>query len=103
MRHHGAGLLRLTRNQSLVEQLSADFTLARDLEPADVAMLEYAAQLAREPWAVSLDHVDDLRQNGFSDRAILEINLVASYMSFVNRVAQGLGVELEAYLQTFTR
>jgi alkylhydroperoxidase family enzyme len=66
-------------------------------------MLEYAAQLAREPWAMSLDHILHLRQAGFSDRAILEINLVASYMSFVNRVAQGLGVELEGYFQTFTR
>lgn len=66
-------------------------------------MLEYAAQLAREPWAMSTDHVECLRETGFSDRAILEINLVASYMSFVNRVAQGLGVELEAYFRTFTR
>ncbi len=65
-------------------------------------MLEYAAQLASEPWAMSPDHVEDLRQNGLSDHAILEVNLVVSYMSFVNRVAQGLGVELEAYLQTFT-
>lgn len=52
---------------------------------------------------MSTDHVECLRETGFSDRAILEINLVASYMSFVNRVAQGLGVELEAYFRTFTR
>jgi hypothetical protein len=52
---------------------------------------------------MSLDHVLRLCQAGFSDRAILGINLVASYMSFVNRVAQGLGVELEACFQTFTR
>jgi alkylhydroperoxidase family enzyme len=87
----------------LVEQLSADFREVQNLEPADRAMLEYAAQLASEPWVMSLDHVLGLRQAGFSDRAILEINLVASYMSFVNRVAQGLGVELEAYFRTFTR
>ena len=66
-------------------------------------MLEYAAGLAMEPWTVSFDHAERLRQTGFSDRAILEINLVASYMSFVNRVAQGMGVELEAYFQGFTR
>jgi alkylhydroperoxidase family enzyme len=44
-----------------------------------------------------------LRELGFSDRAILEINLAAAYMNFVNRIAQGLGVELEASMQGFTR
>jgi alkylhydroperoxidase family enzyme len=74
-----------------------------DLGPADRAMLEYVARLAREPWAMSHKDVEGLRRTGFSDRAILEINLVASYMSFVNRVAQGLGVELETDFQNFTR
>ena len=54
-------------------------------------MLDYAAKLAREPWAMSQTDVGRLRDAGFSDRAILEINLAASYMSFVNRLAEGLG------------
>ncbi|HSM85609.1 MAG TPA: peroxidase-related enzyme, partial [Candidatus Limnocylindrales bacterium] len=44
-----------------------------------------------------------LREHGLSDRAILEINLVAAYMNFVNRVASGLGVELERSGERFTR
>jgi hypothetical protein len=32
---------------------------------------------------------------GYSDRAIHDICAVVSYFSFVNRVAHGLGVELE--------
>jgi alkylhydroperoxidase family enzyme len=86
-----------------VEQLSADFQRAEELEPVDREMLEYVARLAKEPWAMASQHVDRLRQAGFPDRAILEINLVASYMSFVNRAAQGLGVELEDYFRRFTR
>jgi len=66
-------------------------------------MLEYAAKLAREPWAMSQQDVVRLRGAGFSDRAILEINLAASYMSFVNRVAEGLGIELESDFDAFTR
>lgn len=66
-------------------------------------MLDYVARLVKEPWAMSSEQIDDLRSHGFSDRAILEVNLVTSYMSFVNRVAQGLGVELEDYLPHFTR
>ncbi len=66
-------------------------------------MLEYAAKLAREPWAMSQDDVARLRDAAFSDPAILEINLAAAYMSFVNRVAEGLGVEVEEHFGAFTR
>lgn len=66
-------------------------------------MLEYVVCLVKEPWAMASQHLDRLRHAGFSDRAILEVNLVASYMSFVNRLAQGLGVELEDHSHHFTR
>jgi alkylhydroperoxidase family enzyme len=66
-------------------------------------MLAYAVRLAKEPWAMSLEDVESLRRLGFSDRAILAVNLVTSYMSSVNRVAQGLGVELEEYFHQFNR
>lgn len=66
-------------------------------------MLEYAGRLAREPWAMSPDDINHLRRFGFSDRAILEATLVTSYMSFANRLAQGLGVELEDYFLQFKR
>ncbi len=32
---------------------------------------------------------------GWSDRAILDLNLVVAYFAFVNRLAHGLGVQLE--------
>lgn len=66
-------------------------------------MLEYAAKLAREPEAMTQDDVGRLREAGFSERAVLEIALAAAYMSFVNRLAQGLGVELEPHFAKFTR
>lgn len=39
--------------------------------------------------------VDALRTAGFDDRAIVDANQVVSYFNYVNRVADGLGVELE--------
>jgi alkylhydroperoxidase family enzyme len=33
-----------------------------------------------------------LRGHGLDDRAILQINLIASWFNFINRVADGLGV-----------
>lgn len=93
----------MTKDRALVEQLSSDFRAANALQRQDRVMLEYAAKLAREPRTMSQQDVSRLRDAGFSDRAILEINLAASYMSFVNRLAEGLGVELETQFGAFTR
>ena len=41
-----------------------------------------------------------LRDAGLSDRAILEANLVVAYFAYANRVASGLGVQLEPRHQT---
>jgi alkylhydroperoxidase family enzyme len=38
-----------------------------------------------------------LREAGFSDSAILDINQVTGYYAYVNRLADGLGVELEEF------
>ncbi len=41
--------------------------------------------------------VEKLHQTGFSDSAILDIAQITGYFNFVNRLADGLGVELEDY------
>lgn len=67
------------------------------LSAADRAMLDYAVKLTREPWAMEEADVVCLREAGFDDPAILDIAQVAAYYAYVNRLADGLGVELEAY------
>ena len=59
---------------------------------ADRAMLDYAAKLTQTPARMTQDDVERLRQVGFDDRAILQINLIASWFNYINRVADGLGV-----------
>ena len=39
--------------------------------------------------------IDRLRGAGFDDRGIHDICAVTAYFAFVNRIADGLGVELE--------
>jgi uncharacterized protein YciW len=41
--------------------------------------------------------VDRLGEVGFSDQDILHINMIAGYYAFVNRLADGLGVDLEGF------
>jgi alkylhydroperoxidase family enzyme len=66
---------------------------------ADRAMLTYVEKLTLRPWEMIEDDVIALRQNGFSDGAILDINQVTAYYAYVNRLADGLGVGLEAVYQ----
>ena len=80
----------------MVEDLKKDFRQT-ELAEKDRAMLEYVAKLTLEPWNMSEDDVIKLREKGFSDGAILDICQVACYYAFVNRLADGLGVELEHY------
>jgi uncharacterized peroxidase-related enzyme len=77
-----------------VVQLILDYTAAPVSAP-ERALLDFAVKLTREPWSMTREHVGRLRERGWSDRAILDLTLVASYFNFVNRLADGLGVELE--------
>jgi len=58
-------------------------------------MLDYALKLTRTPSAVTRDDVAALREAGLEDRDVLEIAEVTGYYAYVNRIASGLGVELE--------
>lgn len=63
-------------------------------------MLDYAVKLTLEPWAMVQEDVIRLRTAGFEDTAILDINQVTGYYAYVNRLADGLGVELESQAET---
>ncbi|MGH7541998.1 MAG: carboxymuconolactone decarboxylase family protein [Gemmatimonadota bacterium] len=102
MVHHGEGLRRLLaakrvlpeRRDALIAALGRDHVDA-ELERADRAMLDYAEKLTRTPGAIREDDVEALRAAGFDDLAIHDICAITSYYAFVNRIADGLGVDLE--------
>ena len=75
--------------------MKSDYRNAENLSPAELAMLDYAVKLTHTPWEMKKADVEKLRQAGFSDADILDINQVTGYYAFVNRLADGLGVELE--------
>ncbi len=79
----------------MVEKLTTDWRDAA-LSDADRQMLDYTEKLTLEPWAMNESDVVTLRDQGFSDSAILDINQVTGYFAFANRLADGLGIELEA-------
>jgi uncharacterized peroxidase-related enzyme len=93
--HHYAGLKRLLRDDAR----SADIWEAlasNQLEPGfsgrDLAGLRYAEKLTTAAVGMGESDIDALREAGFDDGEILEINQVTAYFSYANRTVLGLGV-----------
>jgi uncharacterized peroxidase-related enzyme len=98
IRHHGKDLFQLTKNNFLIKAMEGHFTTA-DIPQKDVAMLHYARKLTLEPDKIQKTDIDALRAAGFKDVDILDIAQIAAYTSFENRLAMGLGVEIEDALK----
>jgi len=99
VRHHGEGLLREVNDERLVAHLKADYRNA-DLTEPDRAMLDYVAVLTLTPSKTADADVLRLRDSGFGDEAILEINQITGFFAWCNRIVDGLGVELEDFWDT---
>jgi len=78
----------------LLERIEADFETA-GLDQRRLAILRYALVLTRDPASVTEADVAGLRAAGLSDTDILQVAEVTAYYAYVNRIADGLGVEVE--------
>lgn len=68
---------------------------AERLEDSEKVLLGYAVKLTKTPGHMKASDVESLKAAGFDDRAIHDICAITAYFAFVNRMADGLGVELE--------
>lgn len=57
--------------------------------------MTYAVALTLEPARDSAGRIERLRSAGLSDEELLHATQITAYFNFVNRMAHGLGVELE--------
>ena len=62
-------------------------------------MCDHAEQLSRDPAGTGPAGVERLRQAGLSDRAIHDATQVIAYFNYINRIADGLGVEQEDWIR----
>lgn len=58
-------------------------------------LLAFAVKLTLQPGAMVESDVATLRAIGLGDAGVHDAVAVTAYFNFVNRMAQGLGVELE--------
>lgn len=94
MKHHGEALRVLTKDENLLAALKNDPSTA-PLDARGRALVDYALKLTRAPEVISEGDLSPLRNAGLSDGAIHDAAAVTAYFNFVNRMALGLGVDLE--------
>ena len=96
--HHFAGLKRLLKNDDRAASIRSALQNG-DLESAfdgrDLAGLKYAQQLTEMAATVASGDIQALRDAGFTDGEILEINQVTAYFAYANRTVLGLGINTD--------
>jgi len=96
--HHYAGFTRLYDGEHRPEDFMHAVTndhLNTFFDDRLFAGCVYAKRLTLHQQDVGRDEYLKLRDAGFTDGEILEINQVTSYFNYVNRTVNGLGVTLE--------
>ena len=96
--HHFAGLCRLLKDQDRADAIRSaleDEELAAAFDGKELAGLNYARMLTVDPTAVDAQDIDDLRESGFDDGEVLELNQVSAYFAYANRTVLGLGIKTD--------
>ena len=95
--HHAHGLIRLIGDEEGRRQwdaLAADAP-ERAFAGRDLAAMRYAKALTGAAHSMERSQVQALRDAGFDDGEILEINQVVAYFAYANRTVLGLGITTE--------
>lgn len=95
MHHHGGSLRRLTNDSALVDAVLQN-PGGVELPPRWRALADFAIRLTLRPAELSETDVAGLREQGLSDSGVHDVVAVIAYFNFVNRLAQGVNIPLEA-------
>jgi uncharacterized peroxidase-related enzyme len=93
--HHFAGLARLLQDDDRAVAIRQALQRGEPGEAFDgreLAGLEYAARLTTAAATMTEADMRALREAGFDDGEILELNQVSAYFAYANRTVLGLGI-----------
>jgi uncharacterized peroxidase-related enzyme len=93
--HHSEALNHYWKDTETIHRFLHDYQSV-NLPKKKRKMIDYVTKLTKKPSEIMQKDVDDLRYAGYSDKDILDINLITCYFNFVNRIALGLGVEFSS-------
>lgn len=95
VQHHFAGLKRLladdVKSEGIRSAIDRRDIASAPLDDKQKLAMTYAEQLTLNPGGMTEDIVIQLRDAGYTDGEILEINQVSAYFSYANRTVLGLG------------
>ena len=94
--HHSAGLKRLLNDDSTYNAFISDLSSGNFLDSLGEQFsqgMHYAQMLTTDLSNINKTNITDLIEVGFSEGEVLEINQVACYFNYVNRMVVGLGVD----------
>ena len=63
------------------------------------ALLDWVVKLTVKPTECTETDIVRLKALGWSDEELSAACFTASYFNFINRIAEGLGVDLDPYMQ----
>ena len=95
VQHHFAGMKRLLqddpRADAILTAIKALDIEATPLDSAQQQAMRYAQKLSQDVANMAETDVQALRDVGYSDGEVLEINQVSAYFGYANRTVLGLG------------
>lgn len=86
-----------SRTESLAERVLRDWRTA-GLSPRELLLCEYAEKLTLNPGRMTEGDLAPLRAHGLTDAGLLDLSQVIAYFNYINRLADGLGVDLEPFM-----
>ncbi|WP_238010417.1 carboxymuconolactone decarboxylase family protein [Dactylosporangium sp. AC04546] len=92
---HGSVLLQQFFDADTLRRIAVDHHDA-GLDPADVAVMDFAEKVAGDPTAITASDVDVLRRHGLTDTDILDVALAAALRCFFSTVLDAVGTEPDA-------
>lgn len=95
MRAHAHDLRVEVGEAELADALEAGGWREAPLSEKERALCAWAEKLTLRPAEACREDLDALRELGWSDRELHDACQVVAYFNYVNRLADGLGVEAE--------
>ena len=70
------------------------------MSEADRGLCAFAAKLTHTQHDMTADDLETLRRLGFSEEAVMDAVQIVAFFNYITRVADALGLEPEAFLET---
>ena len=97
IRAHLYDLRSETDNQELVDEIAKNWKDS-SLSEQQKAICYLAEKLTKSPGKINVDDINKIKYFGYNDKEISEIVQIISYFNYINRVADGLGLDPENFI-----